>query len=72
MLRMIVAEGDDVKDDDVKGEEEGDVEDDQEDDTEDADVEEQDRSQDRTARFLRAYAIERRVDMSKEPLHPIF
>jgi len=74
-------EDDDVEHDDVKGEEEDDVENDdveeeeeeeeEEDDydTEDADVEEEDRSQDRTARFVRACAVEMHLDMAQEPFY---
>ena len=59
-------EDDDVEDDDVKGEEDDDVAVEEE---ENDDVEEEDRSQDREAHFVRACAIEMRINMSQEPLY---
>ena len=53
-------EVDDVEDDEVKGEEDDDVKND--------DVEEEGRSQDRDPHFVRARAVEMRVDISEEPL----
>ena len=45
-----------------------DVESEEEDDTEDADAEEEDRSQDRTACFVRACAVEMHFNISQEPM----
>ena len=53
-------EVDDVEDDEVKGDEDDDVKND--------DVEEEGRSQDRDPHFVRARAVEMRVDISEEPL----
>ena len=67
-----------VEDDDVNGEEEDDVEngdveeEEDDDDTEDADAEEEGRSQDRAARFVRACAVERHLDISQGPLCVIY
>ena len=67
MLRRMM--DDDVAEDEV--DEDDDDDDVAEDEVEDDDVEEEDRSQDRDQQFVRACAIEMRLDISEEPFYDL-